>query len=172
MVGAILSEGALRGVLAVLAVLGTLLLAFRYYQWNGSPWRRVHFRAMRVFAYLAGQEMGRSDRQGTQYDLNGVCHRLAVVLCGAEGRPDRQLSVEAMMDALSLEEGEYLAKLVSQQASKLLPTLTAQQIETLVKPLRAMELCPQLVIANVIENTFGEEEAARYALAILQGSAS
>jgi hypothetical protein len=72
-----------------------------------------------------------------------------------------------MIFALQREQGSYLAALFEKHARELLPKADVEQVSNFSNVLRRVELGPQLIVANVVENTYGSLEAARHALALL-----
>lgn len=76
-----------------------------------------------------------------------------------------------MVNALEQEKGLYLIKLLQENIKYVLPNIDKIMLNNLFDIAHKLDLCPQLVIANVIENTYGPVEATKYALDILTGSA-
>lgn len=161
---AVLANGLLRwsGVVGLIAA-GAFII-FQYKKWNTKGWRQVHFRAMLAYARYAGEETVEAQQEGRPFSRVNACRKLGIAISGA----NRAANVEAMVLALEQEKGDYLARLLEANAEKLLPQLSATQVSELSRQLRRFELGPELVVANVVENTFGSFEAARYTLALLK----
>jgi hypothetical protein len=69
------------------------------------------------------------------------------------------------------EKGSYLAALIKAHRKDILPSSSEMAVDQLAAELSKAEIGPQLVICNVIENTFGSPEAARYIIALVEGKA-
>jgi len=164
---AVMANGLLRwlGVIGAIAV-GAFII-FQYKQYNTTGWRQVHFRAMIAYARFVGEEEARADKEGRPFSRVNACRELGLAISGT----DRAANVEAMVLALEQEKGNYLASLLEANAEKLLPQLSASKVLGLSNILRRFELGPQLVVANIVENSFGSLEAARYAVALLKHEA-
>lgn len=161
-------EGITRGIFICLTVIYGLFLIYRYYRWNGESWRQVHFRAMLLYSQISGIEAGQANLEGREFSKVNACRHLALQMCGQ----DKELFVDAMIEQLLEEEGEYFASLLYINGSKILPSADERIIENFAETISKLDFCPQLVIANIIENTYGEEEATKYALALISGKAS
>jgi hypothetical protein len=167
LLGLALGGGVARVGGALLAVLAIMWMGYRYWQYNGSPWRRVHFRAMRYYARVAGVEAAQAEAEGREFDPKRACLLLGLVLCGE----DKRLNVNAMVEALEEERGDYLAGLILAHGRGVWPGADDQKLARLADALRSTQLGPQLIIANVVENTFGATEAVRYVVALARGDA-
>ena len=84
-------------------------------------------------------------------------------MCGIE----KELFVRAMIEELVKEKGDYFAQLVESYRARALPKTTDEQIFNIIETVRKIDFCPQLVIGNIIENTYGAEEATRYVVAVV-----
>ena len=166
---AIFASGWLRWAALVLALLAALFMVAKYRMWNAKGWTSVHYRGMLLFSGLAGLESGRAEAEGRPLDRVAPCRELALNLYGP--------GFEVMFEKLQREEGSYLASLLEQHKSDLFPG--AEEAEEadeafgrIVSEVREKaQLGPELVICNVVENEFGSLEAARYALAMIEGEA-
>jgi hypothetical protein len=159
--------GAVRWFALGIAGLASTYLVYQYRRWNGRGWRQVHFRAMLAYSGIAGREHDVARQAGREFDLHSACSQLALLLCG---EPNRS-AVEAILSDLAKQQGAFLAGLVERHASEVLPGAPLELRRDIVSRLRGVRLGPQLVIASVIENTFGGPEAARYAVALATGDA-
>jgi hypothetical protein len=166
--GGIFLNGVLKWIAIVLAVFTFLLMLTRYNRWNGAGWRKVHGRAMLAYASLAGEEMALSRQEGRQFNPENPCRKLAYRLVGY----GKQNEADAMVNALVLEQGQYFSHLISLYGHEVEPRLSEQQLMKLQEVTDQFEIGPQLVIGNVIENTFGGEEATKYVMAILKKEVS
>jgi hypothetical protein len=164
---AVLTPGVARWLGLVVGVLALVFMVTQYRKWNGSPWRQLHFRALLAYSRIAGVHQASAQAQSRPFDLDAACRELGLQLCGS----DKRASVDAMIDELSKEQGDYLANLFQQHVSVIEPSLQAVDRSAMADRLRAVTLGPQLVIANVLENTHGPIEATRYTLALLNGEA-
>jgi len=64
-----------------------------------------------------------------------------------------------MISGLASEQGDYFAGILRKFGARATPKLNSETISLMAERLRSIEFGPQLVIGNVIENTFGGEEA-------------
>ena len=163
LVMAIVFGGVARIVFIVLTVFSGTWLGYKFYTYNGSPWRRLHFRGMLLYAECAGKEIGQSGIEGRTFNLINACRDMALLMCGNE----KELFVRAMIEELVKEKGDYFAQLMESYHTMVLPKATAEQVSNIIETVRKIDFCPQLVIGNIIENTYGSEEAARYAVAVV-----
>jgi hypothetical protein len=130
----------------------------QFRRWNAPGWNQVHFRG--VFAYRAFLKRGASPAEAR--------HDLAETLSQAE-EPAR---VEALLRDVDARKGRHLADLIQAHGRELLPELTPEQFETVLARLKSdEEPGPEVVIARIVERDFGEEEAARYVVALLKQQA-
>ena len=164
---AALSAGAGRLTGVVIILLALAFVATQYRKWNGEPWRQLHFRAMLAYARISGLQQAGAQAQGTPFDVRTACRELGLLLCG----PDKSAAVDVMVESLAEEQGAYLADLFERHCSTAVPTLPPSERSKLADRLRGVTLGPQLVVANVLENTHGPLEATKYAVALLNGDA-
>lgn len=150
-------------------VLALLILfnANQWRKWNKPGWQQVHYRAMLTYSELSGAEMAYAQNEGREFSRLKACTALAHRLTG----PGREANVAAMMDALAKERNEYFSKLLSRFGSEAEPRLDRQTLLTLADQMPPLEISPLHVIANVVENTFGGQEAAKYVIALATGKA-
>jgi hypothetical protein len=158
------SSGIVRWVSIVITILAFAFLVVQYKNWNTKGWRQVHGRAMQLYVPIAAKETINAKRANREFSHVQACRELGLALTGK----GREVNVEAMISALQHEQGSYLASLFERHARELLPNADAQQVSNFSDVLHKVELGPQLVVANVVENTYGGLEGARYALALLK----
>ena len=163
--GAIIFNSALRFVFVILALMVIIYLIYQYRKWNSSAWRKVHFRGMLLYAGIAGREVATAKVEQRDSIIKESCRSLGIAMCGAGS----DIFVNAMVDELSNEEGEYCARLLKEHHNKVLPNV--QQISEILRIAKQIRFGPQLVICNIIENTYGGEEAAKYILALISREA-
>lgn len=165
----IFASGVLRWVALAVAVLVFLFMVAQYKKWNGAGWPSLHWRGMLLYSSLAGFESGRAGAENRNFDLQAVCKQLALKMCG----PGKETNVDAMIARLREERGSYLVSLLRENRRQLaLSPARNAELERRLDSLAGTELGPQLVICNIIENTYGRSEAARYALALVEGRAT
>lgn len=160
---ALVTSGVIRFAAAAATVAIFLFMAYQWRKWNKRGWHQVHFRAMLVYASTTGEEMARAESEGQPFSKVNACRTLARAMVGRE----REANADAMVDALVREQGSYFADLVEKHGVKASPELDAKALKTITETVRQFEFGPELVIANVVENSFGGEEAARYVMALL-----
>jgi hypothetical protein len=164
---ALLLTGAARWLALAITVLAGGFIIYQYRRWNGHGWRQVHFRAMLAYSGIAGLEAAAAREAGRDFDVHGACSTLGLLLCGEDNRA----AVENMLSELARQRGSFLAGLVERHAGEVLRGAPIELRHDVVARLRGVTLGPHLVIASVIENTYGELEAARYAVAVATGDA-
>ena len=142
-------------------------LLYKYYIWNVTPWRKVHFRGMLIYAALSGVENSIAQNEGRDFNKINACRDMALYMCG----PDREIFVNAMIEELRKEKGKYFSNLIKQYSSIILPEISQDNYKEIIDACNIMDFNPQLVIGNIIENTYGGEEATHYAIALLSGKA-
>ena len=76
-----------------------------------------------------------------------------------------------MISALTVERGEYFADLVEKYDAEAAPRMDTEMIHVIGDKVRRLEFCPQLVIGNLVANTFAAKEAARYVIALTRRKA-
>ena len=76
-----------------------------------------------------------------------------------------------MISELVVECGAYFADLIEKYGTQAAPKLDTKTIHLISDKIRELEFGPQLVIGNIVENTFGGHEAARYVIALVTGKA-
>jgi hypothetical protein len=76
-----------------------------------------------------------------------------------------------MISHLVGDQGDYFVDILRQFGARAAPRVNSETISLMAERLRSIEFGPQLVIGNIVENTFGGEEAARYAIALATGNA-
>jgi hypothetical protein len=147
-------------------LLVALYMTVRFRLFNAQPWRRVHSRAMLVYAKLAGHEYDAAKAEGRDFDVRVPCRGLAAKLLGA-GQPDE-------IDAL-LGDGRkaYYFGLVQACPQVFLQGVGLDRhgvvLGGLHRDIDASALGPDIVIAQAIERKLGRPETARYLQALLLG---
>jgi hypothetical protein len=79
----------------------------------------------------------------------------------------REANADAMIQELVKECGDYFAELLEKYAGRVAPELDLETVRMIADKIRQLDFGPQLVIGNIVENTFGGEEAARYVIALV-----
>ena len=162
---------AVSGVGRIAAIIvASLSLAFIIYQWrkwNTFGWRQAHFRAMLMYATVAANQSVKAKQEGKKFSKFTAGLVLAQQMVG----PERKANADAMTIELMLEGGKYFERIVTVYGKRADPLMDIEKINHIATRVREMEFGPQLVIANIIENTFGGEEAARYVFALVDGKA-
>jgi hypothetical protein len=118
---------------------------------------------MLLYAQISGFEIGRAERENRVFNRVEACRTLALAMIRGKWRA---ASVEAMIDGLVKDQGDYFGNILNQFSARVAPEFDSDTISLMTKLLQSIEFGPQLVIGNVVENTFGGEEAARYAIAL------
>ena len=86
-------------------------------------------------------------------------------MCG----PGRETNVDAIIDALECEKGSYLASLLERHETEIFPESDGQAFQAILAKARKVEFGPSLIVCNIVENSVGSLEAAKYVLALLDG---
>jgi hypothetical protein len=165
---AVLTRGTVRTVAVTAALLVLLFIIYQWRRWNRRGWPQVHHRAMLAYAQIAGFEAGRAQQENREFNKTEACRSLALGMIQGNWR---QASVDAMIGGLLMEGGTYFADLLERHGARAVPNLNAEAIHFVADKIRGIEFGPQLVIGNIVENTFGGEEAARYVIALATGKA-
>ncbi|MCH7708335.1 MAG: hypothetical protein IH884_07580 [Myxococcales bacterium] len=164
---ALASTGFLRWLATVAALFAGVFAIYQYRKWNTDGWPKIHYRAMLLFASLAGTESRRAEAGGRPFDQRAPCRELGLKICGA----GREANVDAMIDELQREKGAYFVSLLEKHESDLFPKANTESMRAVLSGVGKVEFGPSLVICNIVENSFGSLEAAKYVLALLQGHA-
>jgi hypothetical protein len=80
-------------------------------------------------------------------------------------------NVRSIRSSTNANPGEHLASIFEAHGREIVPKADDALISKCSEHLRDLQLGPQLITANIVEDRFGAQEAARYALALLQGEA-
>lgn len=167
LIGSSILSGVFQVVSIILTVLWTIWLCFKVYHWNGKPWRRVHFRAMRLFSRAAGIETAEAKLQGREYDIVRACK----ILLSMISDNDKDVNDE-IVDGLYYMQGKYFSWLVRQSRKIVFSHLSDENLELVCDQIEQdLKFGPPLVIAKLIEDRYGAHEASRYVLAISEGKA-
>lgn len=162
---ALVLTGAAQWLALTLALAAGGYAVYRFRQWNAGGWRKVHYRAMLAYSTIAAQEQTAARETGKDFDLYYACAQLGLLLVGEENRP----AVDGMLADLGRLQGAFLAGLVERHAQAVLPGAPRELRDEIIARLRRVRMGPELVIAWVIEGTYGGSEAARYAVAVATG---
>jgi len=160
------TEGAVQAFAAGTASLSLVILTHRCVRWNSCGWPRVHYRAMLIYAELAHHEVRRAEQADRSFDRFAVWRDLAVAISRGQARKE---AVEAMILALMSEGDAHFESLLENFDARALPETGAGL--QFADRVRAVIVGPQLVVCQIVENTFGPEEAVRYILAVLNNKA-
>lgn len=161
------TDGPMRILGAVIALASGGYGISQYRKWNSSPWRQVHFRGMMLYSGIAGRHAERASAGDRPYDQLAACRELALTVVG----PGKEANVDAMIEVLAQEQGRYLASLLRPRTGVLFKDLDPLRRDKILAEVEQLEFGPQLVLCNIIENTYGVEQAAHYAFAICSGDA-
>jgi hypothetical protein len=166
-VAAWLVAGVSRWLAIAIALASVGYMLYQQRKWNRRGWQQVHFRAMLAYSGIAGREHAIARRSAREFDLHEACRQLGLLLCG----DDNRAAVEAILRDLTTSQGAFLVGLVERHAAEILPGAPLELRRDVTARLRGVHFGPQLVIASVIENTYGGAEAALYAVALVTGDA-
>lgn len=140
----------------------------RYKLFSTQPWRRVHAKAMLMYAPLASQAYDAATTEGRPYDVRIPCRGLAEQLfgpavgCSAEIEALLGEGRKAHYKTLAKDFAEVFLKDVSHPRHD-------EALAGVYRDIEASELGPDIVIARDIERKHGRLEAARYLQALLLG---
>jgi hypothetical protein len=158
-----ITAGVLRGMLLAFAILLAVWLSYKYYTYNGSPWRKTHFRGMLLYSAAAGKEANLAKIENRSFNVLNPVKEMALLMCGKS----KEDNVSAMIDDLRKEQGGYYVSLFISNASSVFPKMNETTITNIVQALEEMKFSPQSVICNIVENTYGGKEATKYILALI-----
>ncbi len=147
--------------------------AFLLYYYYGRPWRRVHYPMMRVYASALGSALGFAQARSKKFDPDFALGVVALHVNPKlqEEQLARYLSmIKARCQHFNDETTftDYLANEVSLPGNAI-----ACIIDNLRDVLRKQELLTlaQMIIADVIENRYGEKDRNEYIYALITGAA-
>ncbi len=165
-------NGFLSWLLYGMALLSVLYMIAQYYKYNSSPWRKVHFPGMIIYAGLAGDEAGQAKREGRPVNRYNPCEKLAEIWLGvAEGR-----TALKMLTMFDNGIQNYLTGILEQNRSVILDKIPEEKqdeaFQYMLGIVSEINLSPQVIFCKVIEKTYGSAEAARYCLALFRNQAS
>jgi hypothetical protein len=159
-------KGVPRGIFLTFSVFLIIFSLCRYHHWNSTPWRRLHGRGMLLYARYAGIEKAISEKEQRSFSIEIACEAMALDMCGGKGP-----QVSAMITALEKEKGLYFMHLINDYRQRIDCDISDLNLAEILKSIIDVKMCPQLVIANIIENTYGAAEAAKYVIALSRGDA-
>jgi hypothetical protein len=164
---ALFTAGPVRTAATVLGLLALVFIAYQWRKWNKRGWQQVHYRAMLVYATIVGRERATAQHEKRSFSKVNACRSLAraVVGSGCEANAD------AMINALIQERGGYFTHLVETFGETACPKLDPEVLRVIAEKIGELDFGPELVIGNIVENTYGGEEAARYVVALVTGKA-
>lgn len=165
--GLFFSHGVFLIISGILCFISGGYMIFQYRKWNASGWSMIHWRAMLAYATIAGMEAARAKEEFREFDIVSACRDLGLLICGTEKKDN----IEIMISELAAEEGSYFSNILEETRGEILPGLDKDDFETFTEWLSRQKFGPTMVICNVVENTFGKIEAARYVLALASGKA-
>ena len=65
---AVLATGPVRALALAVALAAGAYAGYRYWQWNASGWRKVHYRAMLAYAGIAARARSAAGHAGQDFD--------------------------------------------------------------------------------------------------------
>jgi hypothetical protein len=133
---------------------------------HSTLWARIHYPAMASYVRIWESEVASASREGCQPSTARTLHELHAEYMPPRLSEDGELAVARLM----AYNNTWLISLIDEH-----PHLVRDLVKSrpgLVKRLWAFDYSPQLVIALLIEEHYGREEAARYALALATGVAT
>lgn len=146
-----------------------LYMAKRYKTYSRQPWRRIHYRGMKIYANQAGREYDLAKKENREFEIIGPCRELAQKLFRqqkAGGFVADGLLADTSRKAYFLELAKNHRQVFLENVK---PEKHAAVLDGIRADLEASELGPDIVIAKAVEMSYGREEAARYLLALLLG---
>ncbi len=166
------TNGFLSWLMYGLALLNVLYMIAQYYKYNSSPWRKVHFHGMIIYAGLAGDESGQAQREGRPFNHYNPCEKLAEMWLGVdEGR-----TVLKMLTMFDKGIQNYLTGILEENRSVVLDKVPEEKqdeaFQYMLRIVSEINLSPQVIFCKVIEKTYGSSEAARYCLALFRNQAT
>ncbi len=161
-------KGVPRGIFLTLSAFLIIFSLYRYYRWNNRPWRKLHGRGMLLYARYAGIEEAMSTREQRPFSVVIACTAMALDMCGVHKEPH----VSTMVTALEEEKGLYFMHLINDYRQRIDCNISDLDLAEILESVIKVKMCPQLVIANIIENTYGAAEAAKYVIALSRGDAT
>lgn len=169
--GVFYTNGFIFFVFLVLLIMQTGFLIKRYKDWKSIIWKQIHNRAMFVFSGIAGEESGRARAENREYSMYNACEKLILLMTNT---PFATTEITDTLVDLEDVAGLYFVELLYNhldEFQELYPQVDDKAIEAAADVFRKITFGPQLVIAKVIENTYGAKESLRYGMALIFGKA-
>ncbi len=157
--------GPISWISSVLLTFVTCYMLYQIWKYNGSPWRRIHFRAMLLYAHAAGIESYLAEREKRSFQTGNACQSLANYYIVDE------VDAYSTISILDMFGGKHVADALINHKRELFPQINEELFKDMINHLYSLKLCPQIVIAKIIDQTYGEKETAKYAYALLTGDA-
>lgn len=130
-------------------------------------WGRFHHRGMLAFAGIWGGEVADAKHEGRDPNKARALSMLMRVI-----DPQAEASQHLVDFAdLTIRKGGYFADLLTANPTVLPSQGSAFPLDSVVEHARKLDLSPEMIIARSVERALGEQEAARYAAALLTGKA-
>ncbi|TMW71162.1 hypothetical protein [Alteribacter natronophilus] len=164
----LVTEGIISYIFWFLFLIWSFILIARFYNFNGKPWRRVHFRGMRLYSGALGKEYSKSKEEDREISIFNCCKLFAANLGG--GHPEKY---ESYVMELDETKGTYFASIVEKTRNDVFEDLSNQSVEELCEHLRInTKLGPHIILAKIIEEKYGVHEVGQYIAAILKKEAT
>lgn len=148
-----------QGLFGLVAIIAIIYMFKSYRNWNGTLWKQSHGRGMLLYRLFEKTENSQSKKEHRPFSMRNACYMMAEKMCGEE----KSLEISAMIDYLQNVQGNYLRDLIL--------SYPVRDFQYIADAASKIKFCPQLIIANIIQNTYGPEEAAQYAIALATGKA-
>lgn len=152
----------------IILALFFVLVIYRVYRWNGSPWRRIHFRGMLVFSSLAGKESAESRIENREYDIKIPIYRMLHIMSYKHGKE----LAEEIYDDIEVNGSDIYYHILDKHIRGLRPDLSDFDIIMLLHEASKSAISPYLALACLIEKKYGSMEAAKYVLALINKEAT
>lgn len=159
-----LSDGWLRWVFIVISFMWTVLAIYRFKRWTGSPWRKIHFKSMLVYAAMSGKEAGESKMENREFDiLNPIYSMLHIMVPGN----DRE-TADDIYQYISEHGSSNLYHILDKHIRGLMPLANEIDLQNLMIQFANAPVSANLAIAYMVESEHGTLESAKYIIAILR----
>ena len=162
--------GPARWAAIVVLLFLTIWAMHGFHWWNGTVWRRLHFRGARIYVTFAARESLASQAEARPFNTAYAVRDFAMFVC----RGDATLA-DRLLAGIAEDPGGYLLNLVVAHKAILFPNAqpgALGDVAAIFAPAKKIKLHPAVFLCRLVEDRHGSDEAARYAYAIIMGKAS
>lgn len=158
------SDGWIRWVFIVISFFWTVLAIYRFRRWTGSPWRKIHFKSMLVFASMAGREKAESNSLGREFEILNPLYGLLHAMIPYNDKD----AADSIHQDICDNGSSGLYHILDKHIRGLIPLASEIDLQDLMIQFANAPVGVNLAIAYMIEYEHGTLEAAKYIIAIMR----